>query len=168
MSHLINGGIAVSTDNTNWYYITDENRNPIKISYEVIEKTNRMADGTLRRFVIARKHKIATDWKLTSSSSVITWDHAVLPNNYKGVGLAWLKSFYEANVFVPIYVKVISSGLSTDSANPTPFTPDPGTFLSAVNNSSVYTVFMTSFTYDVEKRSNTQDLVTANIEFTEI
>ena len=65
MSYSINAGIEVSvghdiSDNPTtdpaqmiWYNLTDDNRQPVKLGYEVIEKTNRMADGTLRRYVVA-------------------------------------------------------------------------------------------------------------------
>ena len=49
MSYMINAGIAISLDNTNWYYITDHNREQIDISNELIEHAQRMANGRMRK-----------------------------------------------------------------------------------------------------------------------
>ena len=108
MAYQIKAGIAVSLDNATWIYLTDHNRQPVKIVFEVIEKTNRMADGTLRRYVIARKHKISTSWKMLPSKTAETVD-----GNKSG---SWMQSFYEANVFVPVYVKLINAQIVTDPA----------------------------------------------------
>jgi hypothetical protein len=180
-THLLNGGIQVSaglnsggastTDPAQmvWYQLTDDNREPIKISYEVIEKTNRMADGTLRRYVIARKHKITASWANVWSKSTISTDYGT----NKGKAGAWLRSFYEANVFVPIYVKIIASSETTQNLQTsTPFVPNEDTYVQPFNASSsanmVYNVFMTQFDYEVLKRNRDYDMVNMNIEFTEI
>ena len=176
MTYAINAGLAVSTDYVNWYYITDDNRQPIKITYETVEKSSRMADGTLRKFVIARKHKITTSWQNTWSSSANTTDGTK--------GAAWLKSFYEANVFVPIYVRLSVASVNTQNipttsgavitetvANSYSYTNGdtyiPSLFAKNSTN-MVYHGFMTSFDYEVSKRNLKYDLVNMSIEFTEI
>lgn len=49
-------------DGTAWQKITDHNRSPLSVSVERIENKQRMADGTLRRYVVAKKRTWTTDW----------------------------------------------------------------------------------------------------------
>lgn len=174
----LQSGIQVSIDNVNWYKLTDHNRQPIKIGYEVIEKTNRMADGTLRRYVVARKHKISSSWSLVPSLTENAVDYKS-SDPKSGKAGAWMKSFYEANVFVPIYVKLINAGLTTQNINTTDgFTPDESTYYSSFQaptdtDNTVYTAYITAFDYEVVKRNaggngKGYDLVNITIEFTEV
>ena len=192
--HTLNAGLQVSagfladgiTPTTNpalmvWSQLTDDNRQPIKLNYEVIEKTYRMADGTLRRYVIARKHKITSSWSSVWSKSSMSSDYNL--TDKKGYAGAWMRSFYEANVFNPIYVRVTAASVNT--ATPTPnlnlFIPtetttspynSADTYVPAFNSNesqnTTYNVFMTSFDYEVVKRNKEFDLVNISIEFTEI
>ena len=98
--------------------------------------------------------------------------------------MSWLRSFYEANVFIPIYVRVTAASVNTQNIATTPgFVPtetvtnaykynSADTYIpSIVANQSanmVYNVFITSFDYEVIKRNKNFDLVNVNIEFTEI
>lgn len=172
MAHLLHAGIAVSTDGTTWYRLTDDNRSPIKINFEVIEKTSRMADGTLRRYVVARKHKISMSWQAITSLSTQTSDYVAGTSGYAG---AWLRSFYEANVFVPVKVKLIISKVTT-SNDPTygAFVVDDNTYKSAFYIDKTggvpdqYDTYITNFDYEVLKRSSTHDIVNMTLEFTEI
>lgn len=176
MSLSINAGLELSIDNSNWFNITDDNRQPIKIAYEVIEKTSRMADGTLRRYVVARKHKITASWQNTWSSTANTSDG--------NKGGAWLKSFYEANAFIPIYVRLTIASVNTQNISTTTgFTPTetaasqylytntdtyvPSLFANQSSNMTYYG-FITSFDYEVSKRNIKYDFVNINLEFTEI
>jgi len=164
MAYQISAGIEVSFEGTTWYKLTDHNRQPIKIVFEVIEKTNRMADGTLRRYVIARKHKISTSWQMLPSKTAETVD-----GNKAG---AWMQSFYEANVFVPIYVKIINAQIVTPSAEKEQ--PQEDTYygssfdMTRTKTPDTYITYITNFDYEVVKRNNKYDLVNINIEFTEV
>jgi hypothetical protein len=182
MTYQIQAGITVSItgEDGTWYQLTDHNRQPIKISYEVIEKTNRMADGTLRRYVINRKHKISASWQMVPSSTFHylpdgvtkiydTVDSSSTDAN-KGKGGIWMKSFYEANVFVPIKVKLITAGGTLPDASAI---PSENTYFSSYQadinlNNTVYTMYITNFDYEVVKRNRFYDLVNINMEFTEV
>lgn len=82
------------------YTLTDHNRQPLQISYERIEKSDRMADGTMRRFITANKKKLSTSWSDLPSNSGIEF---IADGNLGG---AFLKSFFEENVFQTVWVKV--------------------------------------------------------------
>jgi hypothetical protein len=154
-----------------WYKLSDHNRQPIGISYELIENTQRMANGQLRKYVVARKFKITTDWK-----DFPTIDTDLVDYSKGAHAAAWIKAFYEANAFYPIYIKLIFAADTIPSA--IPYIPDSTTYKDSRNSSGqVYNAFMTSFTYDVVKRrgynktinQNTgYDYVNLKIEFTEI
>lgn len=65
MSWMDNSLVWWSTDNgVTWNKITDHNRSPLSISVERIEKKNRMADGTLRRYTVAKKRTFSMDWTM--------------------------------------------------------------------------------------------------------
>jgi len=170
--------VSLTGDAGTWYKLTDHNRQPIHVTYDVVEKTNRMADGTLRRYVVARKHKFTASWSLVPSLTEQTVDYKST-DSYSGKAGAWMKSFYEANVFVPIKVRIISAGLTTQNINSTEgFPPDENTYYSSFQaptdaDNPVYTAYITNFDYEVVKRNaggrgKGFDLVNITIEFTEV
>ena len=63
MTYAIAQGIEVSLDGNTWYSLTDHNRQPIDITYTLVEQADRMANGTMRKYVVARKFVIKADWK---------------------------------------------------------------------------------------------------------
>ncbi len=67
--------------------LSDHNRQPISIDTNRIEKQQRMANGTLRKFFIADKKSINVNWNLLPSLSTFTADG--------GYGAIDLRSFYE-------------------------------------------------------------------------
>lgn len=158
MTYPISAGIQISLDNSTWYKITDHNRQPIQSSPELIESASRMANGKMRKYIIAKKEKISVDWKYVPSKTSECVD--------KNQGPAWLESFYKANVGIPLYLKVISSEISTDPA--TGAVPDNFLFQSAFTGSKVYSVFITGFSKTIIHRTRLSDYVDMTIEFTEI
>jgi hypothetical protein len=56
-----------SDGGTNWNKISDHNRQPLSISIERFEKKNRMADGTLRRYSVAKKRTFSVSWDMFPS-----------------------------------------------------------------------------------------------------
>lgn len=158
MTYPISAGIQISLDNSTWYKITDHNRQPIQSNPELIEKSDRMANGKMRKYVIAKKEKFSTDWRYvpTKTSECVDGNQ----------GPAWLESFYNANVKVPIYLKIVGSELTTTPS--TGNAPDNFYYQSALNGSNVYNVFITGFSKTLIHRTQTTDYVDMTIEFTEI
>ena len=165
-------GVEVSLDNVTWYKLSDHNRQPIGINYELIEQTQRMANGTLRKYVVARKFKVTTDWQ-----NFPTLDLDLVDYNKGAHAASWIKSFYEANYLSPVYVKLIFAQTTTPAVGTV---PDSNNYVDSRNSTganSTYYAYMTSFTYDVLKRrsynktaaQNTgYDYVNLTIEFREI
>jgi hypothetical protein len=176
MTYAIPQGIQVSLtgQDGSWYKLSDHNRQPISITYTLIESTDRMANGTLRKFVVARKFVISANWKDLPSidSNVVDYSST---NSKIGKAGAWIKAFYEGNYGNPVYVKLIFANEASQKAGlPTGSYTDSQ---HAESSNQVYTAFMTTFTYDVTKRrlgpivnglQTGYDYVDLKIEFTEI
>jgi hypothetical protein len=69
-----------------WQQLTEHNRSPIAIDTERIEKTSRMANGSLRKLFIADKKSISTSWSMVPSYTTMTVDG--------GWGAENIKDFY--------------------------------------------------------------------------
>jgi hypothetical protein len=157
MAYLLQAGIQLSLDNVNWQKLTDHNRSPIDISQELIETQARMANGRMKKYVVAQKNIISVSWSYVPSKTSETADL-----NY---GAAWLESFYKANVGIPIYLKIVSSELDPD---PSIGSLPAGTFATAQTGSKTYTVFMNNFSKSIINRTKVSDYVSMSIDFTEI
>jgi hypothetical protein len=145
------------TFSTTWYKLTDHNRSEISIQPELIEKSQRMANGTMRKYVVAKKHNISTSWDFLPAKTILAVD-----GNYAA---AWLEAFYNANCGIPIFVKVVKA---KDTAVSLGQLPLDSTFATAQNSSTIYEVFMTGFSNTVRYRTTTSDYVNMSIEFTEV
>jgi hypothetical protein len=155
--YKIQAGIQVSLDGVTWYSITDHNRAEIDVSYTLIEKSARMANAKMRKYVVDKKRMLATSWTDLPSSSASTVD-----SYYSS---AWLTEFYVANVGLPIYLKLVHSKDTSVSTNSY---PNDATFLAAKFTSEVINVFITKFDVKIKKRTTNFDYVNMDIEFTEI
>jgi hypothetical protein len=175
---------------TAWYKLTDHNRQPIGITYNLIEQTDRMANGTLRKYIVAQKFVISADWQNLPSidTNLVDYDPSLgdVPANAKAG--AWIKAFYEINAFQPVWVKLIFAQENTQTNGvkiSSPAIPQTSTYQDSANTAganSIYNAYMTTFTYDILKRrvgsstnahsypniSTGYDLVNLRIEFTEI
>jgi hypothetical protein len=158
MSYTLQSGIHISLDNATWYKLTDHNRQEISVTPELIQSESRMANGTLKKYVVAKKDKVSTSWTYVPSKT----SECVDGNK----GAAWLESFYNANVGVPIYVKIISSEITVHPAKGT--APDDFYFKSAQEATKVYNAFISNFSKKIINRTQVSDYVSMDIEFTEI
>ena len=57
-----------------WQAIKEHNRQPARIDINRIEKTQRMANGTLRKYFIADKKAVSLSWNMLPSRSNLTVD----------------------------------------------------------------------------------------------
>jgi hypothetical protein len=74
MAYLLESGLQISLGKTYlgvvttdpalmvWYKLTDHNRGEIDISPELIESSSRMANGSMRKYVVAQKNTISASW----------------------------------------------------------------------------------------------------------
>ena len=59
------GGVAMRK-------ITDHNRSALNVDYDRIEKKKRMANGTLRKYVVAKKRTYSCTWDLVPSRNDVS------------------------------------------------------------------------------------------------
>ena len=166
----INAGVSISLNQSTWYPLTDHNRQPISYSPQRIEQSQRMANGTMRKMVIANKAVYDISWTdVPSATQVIAAQSGkVLPSYQPTVdgnyGAGFLKAFYEENVFQPVWIKLTyaidntSGNIHYPSKLVTPST----------SNHLILKTFITDFKYTVKKRLALLDYVDMSIQFTEV
>lgn len=159
--------VATQSASTIFYSFTDHNRQPIDFSYDILEKSQRMANGTMRKFVVAKKRKINLSWtELPSatyapSASVNTSGYAMTVDGNPGG--AWIRSFYNDNLFKPVRVKIVNSQDNWVTNSNSAFSPSPTA--SAVEE---FWAFMDGFDYTVTKRYALTDIVDVRLSFVEV
>lgn len=106
--------------------LTDHNRSPISIAMEKIENKERMANGTLRKFVVATKKTLKVSWKDLPRQDAITadgfWGASSIKNFYNSTpGAFWVTLNYgdETNesiqvMFTDFSMKLANRSIWTD------------------------------------------------------
>lgn len=169
MTLAINAGIAVSIDNTNWFNLTDHNRQPIQYTPQRIEQSQRMADGSMRKMVISNKALYDVNWQMvpTATQTITSQSGKTVPTYQPTVdgnyGAGFMKAFYDKYVFQPIWIKLT---FATDNYTGTSHLPAKLVTPSTGNN-QILKVFMTDFKYTVNKRLTYLDYVDVFMQFTE-
>jgi hypothetical protein len=69
-------------------YVTDHNRSDVGIDWERIEKANRMANGTMRKYVIADKRTFSVSWEKLPHTATYSVDGKWAVNEMKTFYLA--------------------------------------------------------------------------------
>ena len=59
-----------------WNKVTEHNRSPLQINVQRIEKSQRMSNGTLRKFFIADKRSFSVSWSMLPSYRTLTVEGA--------------------------------------------------------------------------------------------
>jgi hypothetical protein len=93
-----------NTDTPSWVKLSEHNRSPVSLDTQRIERSQRMANGSLRKIFIADKKNISTSWSMLPSYSTMTVD--------AGYGAADLKSFYHGKGTGAFKVKISYNGVS--------------------------------------------------------
>lgn len=75
----LNNAIMWWHNGTTYVKVSDHNRSPLAIDPERIERKARMADGTLRRYTVAKKNVYSCSWEMlpsknTGTNTVKTFD----------------------------------------------------------------------------------------------
>jgi hypothetical protein len=107
--------------------LSEHNRNPMSIGYNRIEKTQRMSNGTLRKFFIADKKTLSVSWDQLPSYYNYTVDG--------GWGALDIKTFYEGVLGKSSFPVTIAYSTATGSTT------------------EVMNMIFTSFSCEVTKRN---------------
>jgi len=134
-----------SDGGTNWFQVSDHGRDPLQVSIERIENVQRMADGTLRRYVVAKKHTFQCSW-----TGLPSLTGAWLANGQPG---SWIETFHDAQN--GSFLMRLRAGSDRD----TTFTGVQGT---------IYTVMITDFSKEIGKRSFLYDFWNLDITLEEV
>lgn len=146
MSWTTNPIMEWSTDGgTTWTKVTDHGRAPLTVSVERIENKQRMADGTLRRYVVSKKRTFSTSWENLPDKAT-----TFLANGQPG---QWIEDFHN-NVDGSFLMRLRSG--SDQDAN--------------LNNLDgvVLEVMVTDFSKEVVKRGQAFDLWSLDISLEEV
>jgi hypothetical protein len=149
--------------------LTDDNRSPLDFSDERIEKRERMINGRMRSYHIADKINISTSWNMIPSrshSDIPNFDPSTGLSPYKpyttdgGAGGADMLEWYDGHkgsfwVFLAYDKKGIFKG-----------TEDPYDHLQQYNQ--LIEMFISSFTYSVEKRGTNFDYWNVSVTLEEV
>lgn len=150
-------------------FLTDDNRSPIEVGQDRIEKRERMINGRMRSYHIADKMTISTSWEMIPSRShddVPNFDPAtgLSPNKAYttdgGAGAADMLEWYDENkgsfwVFLTYDRKGIFKNL-----------PEAYDHLQQYNQ--VVEMFISDFSYSVEKRGTKFDYWNISVSLEEV
>lgn len=137
--------------------LSDHSRSPLSINYDVIDKTSRMADGTMRRYVVNKKIKYSCQWSLLP-----TIRSQVADGNADARDM---KEFYDKYCYAPLQLDLYYMTNATERGKivvPPQGTNDTNSYKETKN------VFWTGFGFDVVKRLRNFDYWNVTSEFTEI
>lgn len=124
--------------------LSDHSRSPLSVTYDTVENSQRMADGTTRKYVIANKKVLSCSWEMlpTVKTQVVDGNSSALE----------MKRFFEINypydMTMSLYYK---RNNSSDSS-----------YVETIN------VFWNTMTFDVMKRYRNFDYWNITADFTEI
>jgi hypothetical protein len=144
-------------DGDSWVKISDHGRSPLSISVDRIETKERMADGTLRRYVVAKKRTFSCSWDNLPDKNV-----SFLANGQSG---EWMEEFYNDNDGA--FAMRLRAGTDEATALAEALTRTGGDPALA-DNKREFTVMFSEYSKEVLKRGKTFDLWNISITLEEV
>ena len=142
-----------SIDNgSTWVQVTDHGRSELNVDVEPIETKQRMVNGTMRKFTVAKKRTFSWSWNNLPDKPVTFLANGTTHGN-------WLESFY--NSTNGAFLMRLRSGSDEALSN----VVRNGTSLGE-DNTRVFTVMFSEYSKSVVKRGRTFDMwnVTMSVE----
>lgn len=124
--------------------LSDHSRSELQIKYDVIEKSQRMANGTTRKYVVAKKKQLSCSWDMLP-----TVQSMVVDGN---ANAKKMKQYYELYAGQPLKMTLYYGRNASANA----------TYAETID------VFWDSFDFDISKRYNDFDYWNISVEFVEI
>jgi len=87
-----------------WTKLSEHNRQPVSIDTNRIERSERMANGTMRKIFIADKSSIQVSWNMLPSTDTMTVDG--------GYGAEQIRTFYKGKGAGAFKLKISYNGVS--------------------------------------------------------
>lgn len=126
--------------------LSDHSRSPLAVDYEMIERMQRMANGTMRRYIIAKKHRFSCEWEMLPTIRAQVADGNADARD--------MKEYYESFCYKPLGLTTYFSRNHEER--------------SGLTYTSSYAVYWTGFSFEVVKRFKNFDYWNVTAEFTEI
>ena len=127
--------------------LSDHARQGMTIDAERIEEAKRMANGTMRKYIVATKHSFSTSWDLLPHSSDYTVD-----------GFAGAKDLQRMYETKPGAVQMILVTGQLAKSGDNAYIHQGRSY-----KADTYNVFFSSFSLEVAKRGNKYDMYNVNI-----
>jgi hypothetical protein len=124
--------------------LSDHSRSPLSISYENIENFQRMANGTARKYVIAKKKVLTCSWSMLPTITAMTADGKSDSKTMK----AFYEKYCNNSITLTLY-----NGRNADATT---------AYAESIK------VFWADFSYDVVKRFKNFDYWNVTADFVEI
>lgn len=150
MSWVDNAAMFWSLDGTTWNKVSDHNRDVISMSVERIETKNRMANGTMRKYTVAKKRTWSTTWNNIPSRNDIPNSFTTADGGFAGRDI----ENWHNTVDGPFYL-MLRTGQDKNTDN------------SDIDDGQIFTVMISDFSKDVNKRG-TIDLWNISISLEEV
>jgi hypothetical protein len=83
-------------DGTQYRKITDHGRAALAVSVERIDKEQRMVDGTLRRYTVAKKRSWSTSWENLPSKNGVSGTMGTADGGYAGEDIEAFHNTHDA------------------------------------------------------------------------
>ena len=138
--------IEWSLNGTVWTKITDHGRGPLDIQPQRIENSQRMANGTMRRYVVAKKRRFELSWENVPDKAT-----DFLAGGQTG---KWMQDFHD-DVDGAFYMRV-REGAAIDNE------PEDAT------NTETVIVMITDFSKSITKRGPSFDLWNLDMTLEEV
>lgn len=143
------GGNSTEFNNNNGggsITLSDHSRSPLSVTYDIINKSERMADGTLRQYVISKKNIFSCQWSLLPTIRNQVADGNADAND--------MKDYYDLYMYKPFTMTLYTARNHTERV---------GAAYTKTHN-----VLWTNATFEVVKRFKDFDYWNVSAEFTEI
>ena len=145
----VSGGSATEFNNSNGggvLTLSDHSRSPLSVSYDVLSKSDRMADGTLKKYVVARKKIIQCQWTMLPTIRTQVADANADARD--------MKEFYESNLYRQMSMTLHYNRNFAERVG--------GSYTESV------LVYWDNFSFDVVKRYKDFDYWDVTAEFVEV
>lgn len=138
---------------TTWILVTDHGRSELNIEVEPVESRQRMVNGTMRKFSVAKKRTFSWSWENIPDKSTSFLANGTTYGN-------WLEEFY--NSTDGEFLMRLRSGSDENLGT---VLSRPGTVDSA-DNTRIFTVMFLDYSKQVTKRGRAFDLwnITMSVE----
>lgn len=144
-------------DGSAWVKISDHGRSPLSIAVERIENKQRMADGTLRRHVVAKKRTFSCSWDNLPDKAT-----DFLANGQPG---EWMEEFH--NETDGAFRMRLRAGSDEAVALAEALTRTGGDPLLA-DNEREFTVMFSDYSKEVVRRGKTFDMWSLSVVLEEV